>query len=576
MVHFDAEVDGRKIEAKLKERQEAKQEYDEAIAENKTAFLLEETRSDLFQIKVGHLKPGAGAKIALKYVTELPAEEGHVRLSVPTTIAPRYTPPEYLLGYQDETGDAAKKVAGIKYQWETPAPLTIKLRVRSSSEIKGVESPSHAIKQGEGNKNEDGFYTCDCSLEASVTDMDRDFIALVRTDDIHKPRLLIEESETSKAAMLSLVPSFNLKEQPVELVFLVDRSGSMEGSGIEQAKKALQFLLHSLPTKCLFNIFSFGCEFSSLFDESVAYDDETLAKAKEHVSSMDADFGGTEIFAPLAKILKDEPKEGFVRQVFVLTDGSVFNDKEIIAMVKRNNANGRVFGLGLGDGCSKNLVRGIAKAGLGTAAFAADGEDLRPRVMAQLKNALQPAMKTARVEWIGSNPDQTTKLSKLKEIALAEEASSEAKLTLGQCPANLPPIYDGSRLLVFRIFSNDEPTPRAARVIAMTPDGELTAEVPVEKAVIKGKAVHQMAAKKRVTDLEEIQMDLKPIETPLSMQDESSDEDDGEYEKRLEERRKEREAEEERLKPSMGKIKKALVKIGLEYGLASSATRYLL
>ncbi len=63
VVHFEAEVDGRKVEAKLRERKEARKEYEEAVKKKKTAFLLEETRPDLFQIAVGHLKPGAGAAI---------------------------------------------------------------------------------------------------------------------------------------------------------------------------------------------------------------------------------------------------------------------------------------------------------------------------------------------------------------------------------------------------------------------------------------------------------------------------------------------------------------------------------
>ena len=63
VVHFEAEVDGRRIEARLREREEAKKVYEEAVKKDRTAFLLEEARPDLFQIKVGHLKPGAGASI---------------------------------------------------------------------------------------------------------------------------------------------------------------------------------------------------------------------------------------------------------------------------------------------------------------------------------------------------------------------------------------------------------------------------------------------------------------------------------------------------------------------------------
>ncbi len=391
----------------------------------------------------------------LRYVTELLAEEGHTRLSIPTTIAPRYTPPEYLMGRDSDDDDrdreAAKKVAGVKYQMETPAPLTVRLVVRATSEILGVESPSHELTTGEVTKESASTYRCESTLAGTVSDMDRDFLDLVKARDVHRPRALCEEwqEKGTRAAMVSLVPSFRLKEHPVELVFLVDRSGSMGGSGITQAKKALQLFLHSLPAECLFNIYSFGSHHNSLFKSSVTYDDDSLAKAKSHVASMEADFGGTEIYAPLAKILKEPPREGFLRQVFVLTDGEVFNDQEVMSMIRKNNSHSRVFSLGLGDGCSRALVKGMARAGNGTAAFAADGEDLRPRVMAQLKDALQPAIDKVKVEWVGCGDGESD--ADLLEISKETEGEEgRSRLLLGPSPAKLPPVYDGSRLLAFR------------------------------------------------------------------------------------------------------------------------------
>ena len=95
--------------------------------------------------------------------------------------------------------------------------------------------------------------------------MDRDLVLYIQVTEPHEARLIAEvrgfffamqlinfknwrtvwklkiyqKYEGSAALMLSLVPSFKLQEQKVELIFVVDRSGSMQGAGIEQAKKAM-------------------------------------------------------------------------------------------------------------------------------------------------------------------------------------------------------------------------------------------------------------------------------------------------------------------------------------------------
>ena len=310
--------------------------------------------------------------------------------------------------------------------------------------------------------------------------------------------------------MVSLVPNFKLEnDQKVELIFLVDRSGSMSGSSIEQAKKALQFFLHALPSECLFNIFSFGSRFDSLFPESVSYTDETLERAKSHVGQMTANYGGTNIYEPLQNIFKVEPKEGFLRQIFVLTDGAVSNEQNVIALVKSNSQFGRVFSLGLGNSCSRRLVKGIARSGNGNAVFASTEEDLRPKVMNMLKNALQPAINKVKVEWLGKVKDLETseEAIEMKKTLLGfNKPKSDGKKNigfLGQAPENIPAIFDGSRLLVYRFLDpNDEPT--GAKITAETPDGPLTAEIILtEDNKIEGEFVHQLAARKKIQDLEE-------------------------------------------------------------------------
>ena len=78
---FEAEIDGQKIVTEVKEKEKARREYDEAIKDKKTAVLLEETQPDIFRIKLGQLKPGAGAEIVITYMSELPVEDLKTKLT---------------------------------------------------------------------------------------------------------------------------------------------------------------------------------------------------------------------------------------------------------------------------------------------------------------------------------------------------------------------------------------------------------------------------------------------------------------------------------------------------------------
>ena len=476
-----------------------------------TAVLVEETTPEVLKIKLGQLKPGSGATIKLTYISELPAEGDSIRLTIPTTIAPRYAPPT-------DTTEAASDLSSIKYSSSSPAPMSLNLEVTSQSKIKSIKSPSHAVL-ADLNQTPDrhGQFGAKVRFSGTTTDMDRDLVVLVEAEDPHQPVVFIEKAGEDKlvAAMVSLVPSFRLKDQQVELIFLVDRSGSMNGSSIRQAKNALELFLHSLPADCYFNIFSFGSSFDSLFSASKKYDDDTLASAKALVAGMEANYGGTEIYQPLDFIFKQPLMEGHLRQVFVLTDGEVTNGAAVIKLVKRNNRSGRTFSLGLGASASRHLVKGIARSGGGTAAFTAVDEDLRPKVMAQLKNALQPSITDVDILWDGTSatggadlepePEVETQKTLLGYNKPKKTKETKSVKLEGLAPRKIPPVYDGSRLLIYHLFDETERSiPKTVTVTAKTPDGPLSLSIPVDESChISGHFVHQLAARKRIQDLEE-------------------------------------------------------------------------
>ena len=531
VIYFEAEVDGRKILTQVKEKEQAREVYAEAMRNKKTAVLLEETQPDIFRIKLGQLKPGAGTKIVIKYICELPVEESKVRLTIPTTIAPRYVSPT-------DKSESAPLIASIPYSSEKPAGLTLNIEGLMQTKIKSVKSPSHEVKIVINEEvNSHGQHEFHGELSSKTTDMNKDIIILVEgenEDVLNKPVVFLETYEGDKknigaVGMVSLVPSFNLKEQSTELIFLVDRSGSMDGSSILQAKKALELFLHSMPSECYFNIWSFGSKFDALFGGgSKMYSDNSMKKAIEHVQSMDANYGGTEIYNPLKAIFDQKaPSKSHLRQIFILTDGAVSNAPVVISLVKEKKGQGRVFSLGLGSSASRHLVKGLARVGCGTAMFANEMEDLRPKVMAQLKNALQPAISNINISWdneacsTGKKADSAVVLETKKTLLGYVKPKKREKIKhskiednieifnmVGQVPTMIPPIFDGSRLLLYHIFDSNCKMPKKVNITAESPDGPLTIDLDIDTAnILKGEnLVRKLAARKKIQELEEHQI----------------------------------------------------------------------
>ena len=88
------------------------------------------------------------------------------------------------------------------------------------------------------------------------------------------------------------------------MIFLIDRSGSMGGSSIEEARRALQLCLRSLQKGDRFDIVGFGSHFEPMFGKSKAYTQASLEKATAYVQAIEADMGGTEVLAPLTDALE--------------------------------------------------------------------------------------------------------------------------------------------------------------------------------------------------------------------------------------------------------------------------------
>eukprot|EP00092_Neocalanus_flemingeri_P009192 GFUD01009893.1.p1 GENE.GFUD01009893.1~~GFUD01009893.1.p1 ORF type:complete len:803 (+),score=226.34 GFUD01009893.1:227-2635(+) len=473
-----AELEGRNVVAKIKKKDEAQKLYNEAVNDGKTAVLLDEIKPDIFELKVGHLSPGAKCKVKITYIMELPVENGKTKLTIPTTIAPRYVP-------ADDASEAATKIASIEHDLTSQAPVILQLDIEMKTKITSVTSPSHLIvNEIKEKETEESLYKAVTRFDGMTSDMDRDIIVLIESEEPNQPKVFYERGDNgSVVALVSLVPKFELKKQPSEIIFLIDRSGSMNGQSITLAKEALQLFVQSLPVDSYFNICSFGSTYTNLFPESQAFTDESLASAKQLLQGMHANLGGTEIYRPLEAIFKSQTLVERPRQVFVITDGEVSNSQQCIQLVKEHNQQNRVFTLGIGASADRHLVKGMARAGMGVPSFTTYGENIAGKVLKQLKQSLQPCMHGVQIDW-------------------GTQAGGEGLEC--QAPHHTPPVFDGSRLLVYKLWDKADSLGEKVTIKAEKPEGQLCIEVKVDMdSVLNGELIHQLFARKRIQDLEE-------------------------------------------------------------------------
>ncbi|KAM4565824.1 von Willebrand factor A domain-containing protein 5A-like isoform 2-T2 [Odontesthes bonariensis] len=410
--HFSAQVGQTHIVAEVKEKQKAREEYDDALSSGQQAFLLEESEQspDIFSLSVGSLPPGESASIRLEYVTELAvqADDG-LRFCLPAVLNPRYQPQ----GSEGVSVQVTSVPASL-----VPYSLSFSARVSAPRPVSKVESSSPLEPLQYLNTDQ----TQATVKLAAGHKFDRDVELLIYYKDAHQPTAVVEAGQASAkpgtlmgdpVVMVSLYPEFpqSVLSSPAscgEFVFLMDRSGSMgcpinngnrQETRISSARDTLLLLLKSLPMGCYFNIYSFGSRFEHIFPTSVEYSEKTMEDALKKVEQMQADLGGTEILQPLKHIYSQPciPKQP--RQLFVFTDGEVGNTKEVIDLVRKNSGSHRCFSFGIGEGASSALINGMAKEGGGHAQFITGADRMQPKVMQSLRFALQPAVEDISVTW---------------------------------------------------------------------------------------------------------------------------------------------------------------------------------
>ncbi|CAL1135812.1 unnamed protein product [Cladocopium goreaui] len=402
VTHLDAQIGERVIVRRVVEKQAARAQFQEARTERKAAALLEKAAGDLMRLKLGQVDPGETVLVRLDMTMELQNQsDGQFRVALPMIVDPRYP-----LRPDVWTTEAMEESAATQEASQGPGTgsFSFTAQVQMPSPVLRICSPSHP----EMACHLDGSQAF-ASL-ALTTMPQRELVLSINISKPLEQRCWMQEMAEDtgllyavlypeEKALQHLWPSEDL---PKEFIFLLDRSGSMQGSAISAAQSALQLFLRSLPLGCLFDIVGFGSTWRSLFEASVAYDEKSLNKASKHVKFVQADMGGTELLQPLKHVRERVVPAGYQRRVILLTDGQVSNTQEVMKLVASLPSHTEVYTVGFGGGVSHALVEGIAENGRGAADFVLGAAELEPTVIRQLTRAMRGCPpRLTQVEWSG-------------------------------------------------------------------------------------------------------------------------------------------------------------------------------
>lgn len=372
---FKMIVAGRTVVGTIQERRAARQEYQRALSEGKRASLLEQERDDVFTMQVGNIPPNEKITVELTYTEKLEFfEDGTTELRLPLVVAPRYAPGNPLAreqvgdgvgGDTDVVPDASRVTPPRLAEGLDPGvslSISVELIPQQSAcrdwqnqRISDLSCSQHAVKTHTGN----GVIMV--TLAKANELLNRDFVLKWRlvSDVMASSVVLTKSAKNEYFGMLSLLPPAKaaVKQIPRDVVFLLDRSGSMMGAKMASASKACSILLESLGPKDRFaiNAFDHVCEWFNpdrsnvnvldMFEADVA-GIEAGSKFLRTVTAR----GGTELHDALREsldLVNANSEKNRVGVIVILTDGQVSNEAQVFKLAQQYAKDTRIFTVGI-------------------------------------------------------------------------------------------------------------------------------------------------------------------------------------------------------------------------------------
>lgn len=387
-------IGNRTIQAEIKERNQAKAEYEQAKSEGKRASLLEQERPNVFQMNVANLMPGDQIEVVLKYTEMLVPEHGVYEFVYPTVVGPRY----------NESPGTENQFVANPYQKSGESPLydfDLNVYLSAGLPIQHIGSTTHKV-----NVAYEGRKAAEVTLDPSEKNGgNRDYILQYQLSggEIESGMLLYEhKGENYFLTMVQPPKRVQTKNIPArEYIFIVDVSGSMRGFPLNISKKLLRDLIVGLRPTDRFNVLLFSGNAGWLAEESIEATEVNIEKA---INVIDRQYGGggTRLLPAMQKALAmPRCADNLSRSMVVVTDGYISVEQETFDLIRNRLSESNLFTFGIGAGVNRHLLEGMAHVGMGEPLIITAPEGAHEKAEDFRQYISQPVLSQVKVEFDG-------------------------------------------------------------------------------------------------------------------------------------------------------------------------------